>query len=96
MLSLPDGLLVQCPQVGSGETFIKKMILDRAANELGVKDRHQSDVECRLPLGESVKRGLAVALSLFLEQRELGPVADGQIARAWVSEGAAYSSFFFG
>jgi hypothetical protein len=36
--------------------------LDRAANELGVKDRHQSDVECRLPLGESVKRGLAVAL----------------------------------
>jgi hypothetical protein len=45
MLSLPDGLLVQCPQVGSGETFIKEMILDRAANELGVKDRHQSDVE---------------------------------------------------
>jgi hypothetical protein len=56
----------------------------------------QLDVECRLPLGESAKRGLAVALPLFLEQRELGPVADGQIARAWVSEGAAYSSFFFG
>jgi quercetin dioxygenase-like cupin family protein len=72
MLSLPDGLLVQCPQVGSGETFIKEMILDRAANELGVKDRHQSDVECRLPLGESVKRGLAVAWRRRIRQYRMG------------------------